>query len=137
MIRTLALAALLLAGCSPTEASSPAASPTAPPDKYAEAACTRLTLSMERKEPFPPDDIGVASRAVEATDPGIREAGQRLGAAAKQAGDLWVKNDPTIDKGPAYLRLADAQQGLLAACTNLFGDPPWPFTRTPAPTPSS
>ncbi|MEU5784583.1 hypothetical protein [Micromonospora lupini] len=133
MIRTLAVAALLLAGCSPNEAPAPAASPSPPADKYAESACTRVTLSIGM-DPFPPGDIDAARRAIESTDPGIREAGQRLGPAAKQAGDLWVKNDPGVDKGPAYLRLADAQQGLLAACTSLFGDPPWPFTRTPAPT---
>ncbi|MGC4814995.1 hypothetical protein ACLQ29_31155 [Micromonospora sp. DT228] len=42
-----------------------------------------------------------------------------------------------VDKGPADKRLADARQGLLTACTNLFGEYPWPFTRTPTPTPST
>ncbi|MFF4875106.1 hypothetical protein [Micromonospora sp. NPDC000668] len=81
--------------------------------------------------------MSTALRAIRSTDPGVREAGQRLGLASKEAGDLWVKNDPDIDMGPANLRLVDAQHGLLSACANLFGDPPWAFVKQPSPKPSS
>ncbi|GGO32113.1 hypothetical protein [Micromonospora parathelypteridis] len=136
MIRTLVVATLLLAGCSPTEAPTPAASSTTPSDKSAASACTRVALTIEKNNP-PVEDMGTAMRAIESTDSGVREAGQRLGPIAQEAGRLWVENDPTVDKGPANLRLADARQGLLTACTNLFGAYPWPFTRLPSPTPSS
>ncbi|MFG1836854.1 hypothetical protein ACGFH8_00310 [Micromonospora sp. NPDC049175] len=134
MIRTLVVASLLLTGCSATEAPTPTS--TTPSDKAAAAACTRLVYAMEEGgKPF--GDTGTAMRAIESTDPGVREAGQRLGPAAQEAADLWVLNDPTVDKGPADKRLADARQGLLTACTDLFGKYPWPFTRTPTPTPST
>ncbi|MGW2624544.1 hypothetical protein [Micromonospora taraxaci] len=135
MIRTLVLASLLLTGCSSAGAPSPAASSTTPSDKSAASACTRVVLDIEAKAP-PINDVGTAVRAIESTDPGVREAGQRLGSVAKEAGELWVKDDPTVDKGPTEQRVAEARQDLLTACTNLFGEYPWPFTRTPAPTPS-
>lgn len=137
MIRTLVVASLLLAGCSPAATPAPANSPTAPSDGYGSSACARLIGAMARKEPSPPDDLGTATRAVSSTDPGIQEAGKQLASAAKEAGDLWVQDDPTVDKGPAYRRLADAQQGLLAACTKVYGEPPWAFVKQqPTPTPS-
>ncbi|MBM7489228.1 hypothetical protein JOD64_000450 [Micromonospora luteifusca] len=136
MIRTLVVASLLLAGCSPTEAPAPAASSTTPSDKSAASACTRVALTIEKNNP-PVEDMGTATRAIESADAGVREAGQRLGPIAQEAGRLWVENDPTVDKGPVNLRLADARQELLTACTNLFGAYPWPFTRLPSPTPSS
>ncbi|CCH19501.1 hypothetical protein [Micromonospora lupini] len=136
MIRTLVVASLLLlTGCSPAEAPSPAPSSTTPSDKAAAAACTRVVRSIEAKD-SPIGDVTTAMASIDSTDPAVREAGQRLGSAAKEAGDLWVKNDPTVDTGPANQRLADARQGMLTACTNLFGEYPWPFTRKPAPTPS-
>ncbi|MEU8327469.1 hypothetical protein [Micromonospora sp. NPDC048839] len=134
MIRTLVVASLLLTGCSATEA--PAPTSTTPSDKSAASACTRVVYTLEKNKP-PFEDTGTAMRAIESTDPGIREAGQRLGSAAQEAGDLWVLDDPTVDKGPADKRVADARQGLLTACTSLFGEYPWPFTRTPTPTPST
>ncbi|WP_433124743.1 hypothetical protein ACQPWW_20425 [Micromonospora sp. CA-240977] len=136
MIRTLVVASLLLAGCSSAEAPSPTPSSTTPSDKSAANACTRVVLDIESDAP-PFGDAGTAVRAIESTDPGVREAGQRLGSTAKEVAELWVLNDPTVDKGPATQRVATARKGLLTACTNLFGDYPWPFTRTPAPTPSS
>ncbi|MEU8181348.1 hypothetical protein AB0B85_00220 [Micromonospora sp. NPDC049044] len=136
MIRTLLVASLLLAGCSPAESPSPTPSSTTPADKAAANACTRVVYSIEKNNP-PMEDVGTATRAIESTDSGIQEAGKRLGSAAQEAGDLWVLNDPTVDTGPATERVATARKQLLSACTNLFGEYPWPFTRTPAPTPST
>ncbi|MDG4810681.1 hypothetical protein O7634_28335 [Micromonospora sp. WMMD1120] len=135
MIRTLIVATLLLAGCSPADAPSPTPRSTTPSDVRAASACDRALRSTTEKVPAL-SDISAASQAVGSTDPGVQEAGRLLGLAAKEAGDLWVANDPTVDQGPANLRLTDARQGLLTECTRLFGTPPWPFTRTPAPTPS-
>ncbi|MEV1156876.1 hypothetical protein AB0J27_15910 [Micromonospora chokoriensis] len=137
MIRTLVVASLLLlTGCSSAEAPSPAPSSTTPSDKSAASACTRVFLDIESKAP-PIGDAGTAVRAIESTDLGVQEAGKRLGSVAKEAGELWVRNDPTVDRGPSEQRVADARQGLLTACTNLFGEYPWPFTRGSSPTPSN
>ncbi|MEH1164343.1 hypothetical protein V6V47_03025 [Micromonospora sp. CPCC 205539] len=138
MIRTLAVVSLLLAGCSPAEAPAPAAaSPTAPSDKMAASACARVVLAIDKQDPSPMDDMGTGGRAAESTDPGVKEAGQRLALAATEAGKLWVADEPGTDMGPVNLRRSDAQQGLLAACTNLFGDRPWTFEKRPTPKPSS
>ncbi|MFG3555904.1 hypothetical protein ACGGAQ_16135 [Micromonospora sp. NPDC047557] len=134
MIRTLVVASLLLAGCSPADTPDPAPRSTAPSDKSAASACSRVAFSIEKNNP-PVEDVSTAMLAIESTDPGVREAGKKLGPAAKEAGDLWVADDPAVDKGPANQRVADARQGLLTACTDLFGAYPWPFVRGVSPTP--
>lgn len=129
VIRTLVVASvLLLTGCSSAEAPSPTPNSTTPSDKSAASACTRVVLDIESKAP-PIGDAGTALRAIDSTDPGVQEAGQRLGSVAKEAAELWVRNDPTVDTGPSEQRVANARQGLLTACTNLFGEYPWPFTK--------
>lgn len=77
----------------------------------------------------------IAMRAAKATDPGVREAGQRLAVVAKESGDMFVRNNPNEDTAPVDARMVEAQRGLLTKCTELFGPQPWPFA--PSPTPSS
>ncbi|MGK5440489.1 hypothetical protein ACSNN7_01465 [Micromonospora sp. URMC 105] len=135
MIRKLAaLSLLLVSACAPTEPpGSPEASPTAPSDQYAAGACTMVARAIEEQDVRFTSNSGIARRAVEAVDPGVREAGQRLALATKDAGDLFVKNDPSVDPGPTNARMAEAQRGLLTACTELFGAQPWPFAKKPSP----
>ncbi|MEH1099208.1 hypothetical protein [Micromonospora sp. CPCC 205561] len=135
MIRKLAAFSLLLvSACAPTEPpDSPQASPTAPSDQYAAGACTMVARVIEEQDVRFTSSSGIAMRAVEAADPGVREAGQRLALVTKEAGDLFVKNDRSVDLGPTNARMAEAQRGLLAACTELFGAQPWPFAKTPSP----
>ncbi|MET8194469.1 hypothetical protein ABZU22_11675 [Micromonospora sp. NPDC005222] len=76
----------------------------------------------------------IALRARRATDPGVRETGERLAVVTKESGDMFVRNDPNEDTGPVDARMAEAQRGLLTACTALFGPQPWPFAPSPTAT---
>ncbi|MER7419119.1 hypothetical protein ABT346_20445 [Micromonospora peucetia] len=135
MIRKLAaLSLLLVAACAPAEPSaSPKASPTAPSDQYAAGACTLVAQVIEKQDVRFTSNSGIAVRAVSAADPGVREAGERLTLVTKESGDLFVKNDPSVDPGPTNARMAEAQRRLLTACTELFGAQPWPFAKEPSP----
>ncbi|MBM0256318.1 hypothetical protein [Micromonospora sp. 4G55] len=135
MIRTLAAISLLLvSGCAPTDAAASApASPSEPPDRYASSACTLAAQAVEEQDLRFGAGTRPASRAVESTDPGIREAGRQLMVAGLKAEELLVKNDPNVDPGPTNARLAEAQRQLLSACTDLFGPQPWPFAKQPSP----
>ncbi|MEU0546643.1 hypothetical protein [Micromonospora sp. NPDC005979] len=137
MIRTLVVASLLLAGCSPADKPEPVASPTNASDPRAVSACRYLADALKKNILPPFQEAGAANHAAYSTDPDIRAAGERLGPAAKEVGDIYFRKDPAIDTGPADLRLAEARQGMLAACTKVFGEPPWEFAQEPTPTPSS
>ncbi|MFY1615988.1 hypothetical protein [Micromonospora sp. WMMD736] len=137
MIRTLVVASLVLAACSPTAAPDPVASPTKASDPRAVSACRYLADALKKNVLPPFMDASAANHAAYSTDPDIRAAGERLGPAAKEVGDIYFRKDPAIDTGPADLRLAEARQGMLAACTKVFGEPPWEFAGQPTPTPSS
>ncbi|MFF4893533.1 hypothetical protein [Micromonospora chersina] len=134
MIRELAAFSclLLVSACGPTEPSASAqVSPAAPADQYAASACAQVARVIEEQDVRFTSNSGIVMRAVKATDPGVREAGQRLALVTKEAGDLFVKNDPGVDLGPTNARMAEAQRGLLSACTDLFGAQPWPFAEKP------
>ncbi|GAB3062716.1 hypothetical protein [Micromonospora schwarzwaldensis] len=130
MIRSLAVLSLLLLVCggASTDASSSAqASPTAPSDLAATSACRLVADAIEKQDLGYGAGTRPGARAVRSTDPGVREAGRELVLAGVEAEKLWVKNDLKVDRGPAAARLAEAQQKLLSACTDLFGPQPWPF----------
>lgn len=135
VIRRLAAVSLLLvSGCASTEAPASApASPTAPADRHTASACVLVARATAEHDFQFGTGTRAASRAVNATDPGVREAGRHLLAAGLEVDRLFVENDPDVDRGPANERLAEAQQGLLSACTGLFGPQPWPFDRQPSP----
>ncbi|SCG72764.1 hypothetical protein GA0070213_112257 [Micromonospora humi] len=92
-----------------------------------------MARTVERKEVLFGAGTRPAARAVQSTDPGIKEAGRQLMAAGTAVEELLVK-DPDADRGPATARLVDAQQKLLTACDGLFGPRPWPFDGSPSPT---
>ncbi|MER5335014.1 hypothetical protein [Micromonospora sp. NPDC002717] len=135
MIRTLAAISLLVvSGCAPTGTPSSApASPTEPSDRYASSACTLVAQEVEEQDLRFGAGTRPAMRAVESTDPGIREAGRQLLEAGLKADELFVKNDPNVDRGPTNARLAEAQRQLLSACTDFFGPQPWPFVKQASP----
>ncbi|MFI7217953.1 hypothetical protein [Micromonospora maritima] len=129
------LCLLLMSACTSTEPSSSApASPTAPADQNAAVACANVARLIQEQDVRVNTNSMVVARAVRAADPGVKEAGQRLAVVWKEAGDLWVKNDPGVDLGPVNARMAEAQRGLLSACTALFGAQPWSFDKRPSPT---
>lgn len=131
VIRIVATVSLLLvAGCAPTEPAAPAAaSPTEPSDRFAAGACLSVARAIEENDLSFSAATGPASRAVLSTDPGIQQAGRRLAVVGKEAGDLFVEDDPKVDPGPTNARVAEAQRQLLSACTDLFGPQPWKFDR--------
>ncbi|MFJ8828558.1 hypothetical protein [Micromonospora aurantiaca] len=114
---------------------APQAGSTAPADKVAAGACNMVARVVEQQDVRFTSNSPIAMRARKAADPGVRDAGERLAVAAKESGDMFVRNDPNADTGPVDARMAEAQRGLLTACTELFGPQPWPFA--PSPTPSS
>ena len=147
MIRELAALSLLfvVSACAPADpapssstapssSAAPQAGSTAPTDKFAAGACNMVARVIEQQDVKFTSNTSIALRAAKATDPGVREAGQRLAVAAKESGDMFVRNDPNEDTGPVDARTAEAQRGLLSACTALFGPQPWPFAPSPTPT---
>ncbi|MGA4683108.1 hypothetical protein [Micromonospora sp. AB353] len=114
---------------------APQAGSTAPADKVAAGACNMVARVVEQQDVRFTSNSPIAMRARKAADPGIRDAGERLAVAAKESGDMFIRNDPNADTGPVDARMAEAQRGLLTTCTELFGPQPWPFA--PSPTPSS
>ncbi|MEU7574583.1 hypothetical protein [Micromonospora sp. NPDC049240] len=137
MIRSLASLSLLLlvSGCASTDAPHSAqASPTAPSDLAAASACRLVADAIEKQDLGFGAGTRPGARAVKSVDPGVQEAGRELVVVGMEAERLWVKNDPTVDRGPADARVAEAQQKLLSACTDLFGPQPWPFDKRPSPT---
>ncbi|MER5607393.1 hypothetical protein ABT059_15220 [Micromonospora tulbaghiae] len=114
---------------------APQAGSTAPADKVATGACNMVARVIEQQDVRFTSNSPIALRARRATDPGVREAGERLAVVTKESGDMFIRNDPNEDTGPVDARMAEAQRGLLTACTALFGPQPWPFA--PSPTASS
>ncbi|MEV4523143.1 hypothetical protein AB0J77_23185 [Micromonospora tulbaghiae] len=149
-----ALSLLLVSACAPAEpapssSAAPSSSPSsaaaasaapqagsaAPADKVATGACNMVARVIEQQDVRFTSNSPIALRARRATDPGVREAGERLAVVTKESGDMFIRNDPNEDTGPVDARMAEAQRGLLTACTALFGPQPWPFA--PSPTASS
>ncbi|AYF28045.1 hypothetical protein CSH63_11425 [Micromonospora tulbaghiae] len=114
---------------------APQAGSTAPADKVATGACNMVARVIEQQDVRFTSNSPIALRARRATDPGVREAGERLAVVTKESGDMFIRNDPNEDTGPVDARMAEAQRALLTACTALFGPQPWPFA--PSPTASS
>jgi len=119
---------------SASASAAPQAGSTAPADKVAAGACNMVARVVEQQDVRFTSNSPIAMRARKAADPGVRDAGERLAVAAKESGDMFVRNDPNEDTGPVDARMAEAQRGLLSACTALFGPQPWPFAPSPTPT---
>ena len=134
LVRALVVVPLLFAGCAaPDEPAPVTAGPSIPSDPYAALACRYLQDAMAEPEANPASskNMTAGGRAIRSADGPLQDAGRRLVLAAKEVGELAVYQ-PDADRGPAELRLAEAQQRMHTVCAELFGDPPWKFG-TPSP----
>lgn len=140
-VRTLAVLAMLLGGCTPAQQPASAArSPTDPSDGPAASACTKVVRAAEEQvteerllRPIR-TSISAGRNAVLSTDLGIQKAGRHLELVGIEAMQIHGTDDPDpAEMRQPMERVGEAQRELLSACIDLFGPQPWAFTAPPTP----